>query len=95
LSDIHPVHTLFRIARPSFFGGLGALSMNFLKLLFACIALNGCGFISQQSVYEGIRSQEKIKPDILKPNPLEMPPYDQYQTERDKLKSPSTSIPTN
>ena len=28
--------------------------MNPLKLLFTCIALGGCGLISQQSVYEGI-----------------------------------------
>ena len=69
--------------------------MNSLKLLFTCIALGGCGLISQQSVYEGIRSQEKIKPDTLKPTPLEMPPYDQYQIERDKLKSPTSNNSSN
>jgi hypothetical protein len=69
--------------------------MNSLKLLFTCIVLSGCGLISQQSVYEGIRSQEKTKPDTLKPNPLEMPPYDQYQIERDKLKSPSSIKSSN
>jgi hypothetical protein len=71
------------------------LSMIFIKLLFTCIALSGCGLISQKSLYEGIRSQEKIKPDTLKPNPLEMPPYDQYQIERDKLKSPSSINSSN
>ena len=69
--------------------------MNFFKLLIICIALSGCGLVSQQSIYEGIRSQEKIKPDALKPNPLEMPPYDQYQMERDKLKPPSSIDPSN
>jgi hypothetical protein len=71
------------------------LSMISHKLLFTCIALSGCGLISQQSVYEGIRSQEKIKTDTLKPNPLEMPPYDQYEIERDKLKSPSSINSSN
>ena len=69
--------------------------MNSFKLLIICIALSGCDLVSQQSIYEGIRSQEKIKPDELKPNPLEMPPYDQYQMERDKLKPPSSIDPPN
>ena len=69
--------------------------MKSFRLLIICIALSGCGLFSQQSIYEGIRSQEKIKPDALKPNPLEMPPYDQYQIERDKLKSPSSINPSS
>jgi hypothetical protein len=69
--------------------------MNSFKLLIICIALSGCGLFSQQSIYEVIKSQEKITPGALKPNPLEMPPYDQYQIERDKLKSPSSINPSN
>lgn len=36
--------------------------MNSFKLLIICIALSGCGLFSQQSIYEGIRIQEKITP---------------------------------
>ena len=42
-----------------------------------------------------ICSKQKIKPDTLKPTPLEMPPYDQYQIERDKLKSPTSNNSSN
>ena len=42
-----------------------------------------------------LEARKKIKPDALKPNPLEMPPYDQYQIERDKLKSPNSINPSN
>ena len=52
--------------------------------LFICIA--GCGAISAESIYEGIRSQQKINADPNSPNPQILPPFDQYQKERDKSK---------
>jgi hypothetical protein len=50
------------------------------------MGLGGCGAISAESVYEGIRSQQKINADPSIPNPQILPPYDQYQKERDKPK---------
>ena len=50
----------------------------------SCLA--GCGAISAESIYEGIRSQQKINADPNIPNPAILPPYDQYQKERDKPK---------
>ena len=56
----------------------------------SCLA--GCGAISAESIYEGIRSQQKINADPNIANPPILPPYDQYQKERDKPKStPATS----
>jgi hypothetical protein len=45
--------------------------------------LAGCGSISPESVYEGIRSQQKINTDPAMPNPLLLPPYDQFKKERE------------
>jgi hypothetical protein len=45
--------------------------------------VSGCGAISAESVYEGIRSQQKINTDPAMPNPLVLPPYDQYRKERE------------
>ena len=50
------------------------------------ICLGGCGAMSTESIYEGIRSQQKINADPNIPNPQILPPYDQYQKERDKSK---------
>ena len=56
------------------------------------ICLGGCGAISAESVYEGIRSQQKINADPSIHNPQILPPYDQYQKEREKPKpTPVTS----
>ncbi len=46
--------------------------------------LLGCGILSEQSVYEGIRSQQKIKDVGSEPKSQTLPPYDQYKEERDK-----------
>ena len=40
----------------------------------SCLA--GCGAISAESIYEGIRSQQKINADPNIPNPQILPPYD-------------------
>jgi len=59
----------------------------------SCLA--GCGAISAESIYEGIRSQQKINADPNIPNPPILPPYDQYQKEREKPTStpPSSAAP--
>jgi hypothetical protein len=53
--------------------------------LFTCLA--GCGVITPESIYEGIRSQQKINADPKIPNPQILPPYDQYQKDREKPQS--------
>ena len=50
------------------------------------VGLGGYGVITPASIYEGIRSQQKINADPNIPNPPILPPYDQYQKERDKPK---------
>ena len=50
------------------------------------LSLAGCGVITPASVYEGIRSQQKINADPNIPNLPILPPYDQYQKEREKSK---------
>ncbi len=50
------------------------------------MGLSGCGVMTPASVYEGIRSQQKINADPNIPNPPMLPPYDQYQKEREKSK---------
>ena len=57
------------------------------------LGLGGCGVITPASIYEGIRSQQKINADPNIPNPLILPPYDQYQKEREKSKpTPPQSV---
>ncbi len=48
-------------------------------------ALGGCGAITQQGVYEGLRTQQHIKDAGIQPPAQALPPYEQYKTERDKL----------
>ena len=50
------------------------------------LSLAGCGVITPASIYEGIRNQQKINADPNIPNPPILPPYDQYQKEREKSK---------
>jgi len=48
--------------------------------------LPACGFISHQSVYEGIRGNEKAKTTGTSQKPSALPNYDQYDKEREVLK---------
>jgi hypothetical protein len=63
--------------------------MKYILCVAFLTCLAGCGAISAESIYEGIRSQQKINADPNIPNPQILPPYDQYQKERDKPKSSS------
>lgn len=49
-------------------------------------ALGGCGAITKQSVYEGLRTQQHIKDAGIEPPAQALPPYEQYKTERGKLR---------
>ena len=48
--------------------------------------LPACGFISHQSVYEGVRGNEKAKTTGTIQKPSVLPNYDQYEKEREVLK---------
>lgn len=52
----------------------------------ALILLTGCGVINEQSVYEGVRSQQKAKNAGAEPKQPTLPSYQQYEKERDELK---------
>ena len=57
------------------------------------LGLGGCGVITPASIYEDIRSQQKINADPNIPNTPILPPYDQYQKEREKSKpTPPQSV---
>lgn len=46
--------------------------------------LGACGLISRQSVYEGARATQKARTVGTEPQPRELPPYDEYEREREK-----------
>jgi uncharacterized protein YcfL len=52
----------------------------------ALILLAGCSVINEQSVYEGVRSQQKAKNAGIEPKQPTLPSYQQYEKERDELK---------
>ncbi|NBY05889.1 MAG: hypothetical protein EBQ82_10985 [Betaproteobacteria bacterium] len=53
------------------------------KHLLLLLLLTGCASISPESVYESIRSQQTIHSSPAIPNPLILPPYEQYKKERE------------
>jgi len=55
-------------------------------ILCSFYILNGCGFVSQESFYEGLRANQKIKADRNSENSNELPSYEQYRKERETLK---------
>jgi hypothetical protein len=66
-----------------------------LTLLFIMLgSLTACGFISNQSVYEGVRGNEKAKTTGTTQKPSALPNYDQYEKEREVLKKSSTTTKT-
>lgn len=58
------------------------------------LPLGACGLVSTQSVYEGFRTQQRIK-DAGTPAPSDaLGSYDAYQKERGKAKSaPADPVP--
>jgi len=51
------------------------------------LLLAGCGLISPQSVYEGLRTQQNVKDAGTQPPPEKLDPYDAYEKARAKIKS--------
>ena len=61
--------------------------MKILMPSLITLLLVGCGTITEQSIYEGIRSQQKVKDVGVEPKSQPLPSYDQYKEERnEKLK---------
>jgi hypothetical protein len=59
-----------------------------MNLLALCLVLllAGCGAVTSQSIYEGLRTQQSVKDaGVLQP-PEKMGSYDGYVKEREKLK---------
>jgi hypothetical protein len=59
------------------------------KVLLACstLLLASCGFVTSQSIYEGIRTQQSANGAGKQPAE-KMDPYDAYEKERAKIMSP-------
>ena len=53
--------------------------------LWWVLLLCGCGVITSQGVYEGVRQQQQIRPDKPTPDTERLPDYDKFKQERDKL----------
>lgn len=60
--------------------------MRFCLATFVLILLTGCSVINEQSVYEGVRSQQKAKNAGAEPKQQTLPTYQQYEKERGELK---------
>jgi hypothetical protein len=57
-----------------------------LMLAGAVAILQGCAYISHESVYEGVRGVDKTKTTGTTQTPAALPNYDRYEKERDALK---------
>jgi hypothetical protein len=59
-----------------------------MKLTVLCLVLflAGCGVVTSQSVYEGLRTQQSVKDAGVLHPPERMGTYDGYEKERGKLK---------
>ena len=62
------------------------INYQFLCSLAALCFLPGCGLISPQSIYEGVRGHDKTKTTGTTQTPSVLPTYDQYEKERQVLK---------
>ncbi len=59
--------------------------MTRVTLLLWCL-LSGCGVVSEQSFYEGIRANERAKSAGTGQDDKALPNYDRYRQERESLK---------
>ena len=60
-----------------------------ITIALLALPLGGCGLVSKQSVYEGFRTQQRIKDAGSPRMPDALLSYDAYEKEREKAKSPS------
>ena len=62
------------------------LHMRSCIAIFALISLTSCGIINKQSIYEGVRNQQKVNNVGIDPKQSTLPSYQQYEKEREELK---------
>ena len=61
--------------------------MRLAWLVLLCAALSACGVVTEQSIYEGIRTNERAKSaGASTAGDKALPDYDQYRKEREGLK---------
>jgi len=54
--------------------------------ILACMILNSCSVINERAVYEGVRANQKAKSSASGTEQKDLPPYDQYEKERDAIR---------
>jgi len=66
----------------------GSLFLVFKRagLISFVLLLQACGLVTKESIYEGVRSQEKLKNAGQHIEPNAMPSYQDYENERNRLK---------
>jgi hypothetical protein len=55
-------------------------------LLFIFLGLASCGVVSERSIYEGVRSNERAKSAGTDNADKALPNYDQYNKEREAIR---------
>ena len=60
--------------------------MRDLLIFLFFVSLSGCGFVTQESFYEGLKTTQKVKTERGIETSTELPSYDQYKKERETLK---------
>ncbi len=60
--------------------------MRLAWLVLLCAALSACGVVTEQSIYEGIRTNERAKSAGTGQDDKALPNYDRYSKERETLK---------
>jgi hypothetical protein len=63
-------------------------SKSIMKLALMCLVvlLTGCGTVTSQSIYEGLRTQQNVRDAGISQPPEEMGTYGAYEKEREKLR---------
>jgi hypothetical protein len=60
-----------------------------ITIVLLALPQGGCGLISPQSIYEGFRTQQRVKGAGSPQSPESLGSYEAYEKERDKAKSPT------
>jgi len=55
-------------------------------VLLICCLFSACGLVTEQSIYEGIRANERAKSAGTGQDDKALPNYDRYRQERESLK---------
>jgi hypothetical protein len=54
--------------------------------IFAFLTLSSCSFLNERSAYEGVRASQKAKSSGSGTEQKNLPPYDQYEKERNAIR---------